>query len=198
VTVTLRPIGPDDKAAVLALNHDHVELLSPMDRDRLAVLQGWADRADVVEVDGAVAGFVLTFAPGTAYDSENYRWHAERFGDGFYYLDRVVVAPVHRGLGVAHAVYDELEEVARPYGRMVLEVNLDPPNEPSLRFHRRRGYTEVGRTGPPGHVVSLLSRELGPVPARPAVAAGRRHVGARAEVDARGRTVLAPPGGGGG
>ena len=70
------------------------------------------------------------------------------------------MAPEHRGAGVAHAAYDELEQVARPYGRLVLEVNTDPPNEPSLRFHRRRGYTEVGRLGEPGHVVSLMSREL--------------------------------------
>jgi predicted GNAT superfamily acetyltransferase len=165
VSLTLRPIGPDDRATVLALNHDHVDLLSPMDGDRLDALRRWADRADVVDVDGEVAGFVLTFAPGTAYDSQNYRWHARRFGDAFYYLDRVVVAPAHRGTGVAHEVYDLLEQVALPYGRMVLEVNLDPPNEPSLRFHRRRGYAEVGRSGPPGHVVSLMSRELAP-PAR--------------------------------
>lgn len=164
MVATLRPIGPDDRAAVLALNHDHVELLSPMDEQRLALLQGWADRADVIEVDGQVVGFVLTFAPGTGYDSQNYRWHAERFGEAFYYLDRVVVSPPHRGRGVAHAVYDELEHLARRYGRMVLEVNADPPNEPSLRFHQRRGYTEVGRLGAPGHVVSLMSRELGPPP----------------------------------
>ena len=160
MAVRLRPIGPGDRAAVLRLNAEHVELLSPLDDDRLTVLEAWADRADVIEVDGEVAGFVLTFGPGTGYDSENYRWHAERFGDAFYYLDRVVVAPEHRGAGVAHAAYDELEQVAQPYGRMVLEVNADPPNEPSLRFHRRRGYTEVGRLGEPGHVVSLMSREL--------------------------------------
>lgn len=160
MVVSLRPIGPADRAAVLALNQDHVELLSPLDGQRLGLLQGWADRADVIEADGAPAGFVLTFAPGAPYDSENYRWYAERFGVEFYYLDRVVVAPAYRGAGVAHAAYDLLEDLATPYGRMVLEVNADPPNEPSLRFHRRRGYTEVGRLGPPGHVVSLMCREL--------------------------------------
>ena len=160
MAVTLRPIGPDDRAEVLRLNAEHVELLSPLDDERLEVLRGWADRADVIEVDGRPAGFVLTFGPGTAYDSPNYRWHADRFGSEFYYLDRVVVAPEHRGTGVAHAAYDLLEEVAATYGRMVLEVNADPPNEPSLRFHRRRGYEEVGRAGEPGHVVALMSREL--------------------------------------
>jgi predicted GNAT superfamily acetyltransferase len=162
--VTLRPIGPEDRALVLRLNHDHVDLLSPMDDDRLTVLQGWADRADVIEVDGRPAGFVLTFAPGAPYDSVNYRWHVERSGGSFYYLDRVVLAPEHRGTGAAHRAYDLLEDLARPYGRMVLEVNADPPNERSLRFHARRGYVEVGRAGEPGHVVTVLSRELDPLP----------------------------------
>ena len=39
-----------------------------------------------------------------------------------------------------------------------LEVNLDPPNEASLAFHRARGYSEVGQLGPTGHTVSLMVR----------------------------------------
>lgn len=166
--VSLRPIGPDDRAFVLRLNRDHVELLSPMDDARLSVLQGWAERADVIEVDGEPAGFVLTFGPGSAYDSENYQWHAERFGTRFCYLDRVVLESAHRGTGAAHRAYDLLEEAARPRGRLVLEVNSDPPNERSLRFHARRGFEEVGRLGGPGHEVVLLSRPLAADPAVPA------------------------------
>lgn len=158
--VSLRPIGPDDRAYVLRLNAEHVELLSPMDDARLTALQGWAERADVIEVDGEPAGFVLTFGPGSAYDSANYRWHAERFGTRFCYLDRVVLEPAHRGAGAAHRAYDLLEDAARSRGRMVLEVNCDPPNEPSLRFHARRGYVEVGRLGEPGYRVALLARTL--------------------------------------
>ena len=75
----LRPITEADVPAVLALNHRFVDLLSPLDAERLLWLVGLADHADVVEVDDRVAGFVLTMAPGAAYDSENYRWHAERY-----------------------------------------------------------------------------------------------------------------------
>lgn len=157
---TLRPITEADVPEVLALNHRFVELLSPLDTDRLAWLTGLADRADVLDVDGAVGGFVLTFRPGTAYDSENYRWFAERYDD-YYYLDRIVVAEHLRRRGLARFVYDAVEEVARDHGRMTLEVNVDPPNDPSLAFHRARGYAEVGRLGAPGHVVGLLVKELG-------------------------------------
>lgn len=165
--VSLRPVGPDDRALVLRLNAEHVELLAPLDDARLTALQGWGGHVDVIEVDGAPAGFVITFEPGSAYDSENYRWYAARFGTGFHYLDRVVLEPAHRGTGAAHRAYDLLEDAARPRGRLVLEVNSDPPNERSLRFHARRGFEEVGRLGGPGHEVVLLSRALAADPAVP-------------------------------
>jgi uncharacterized protein len=144
---------------VLAINHAHVELLAPMDEDRWTRLRELADRFDVVEVDGGFAGFVVTFAPGAAYDSENYRWFSARY-ERFRYLDRVVLDPSVRRRGVGSAVYDELEAVATAYGRMLLEVNVEPPNEPSLAFHARRGYAEVGRLGEPGHRVALMAKEL--------------------------------------
>ncbi len=158
---TLRPIADADVPAVLALNHRFVEMLSPLDADRLAWLVGLADHADVIDVDGEVAGFVVTFRPGTAYDSENYRWFADRYDDAFYYLDRIVVAERFRRRGLAGVVYDAMEAVAREHGRMTLEVNVDPPNDGSLAFHGSRGYAEVGRLGEAGHVVGLLVKELG-------------------------------------
>jgi len=140
----LRPITAADHAAVLALNEAHVELLSPLDKHRLWWLLDLAAHADIIvsELDQRIAGFVLAFAPGTAYDSENYRWFSERFDD-FLYLDRIAIDPAFRRRGLASAVYDELEAAATDRGRMVLEVNHD--NEGSLAFHRARGYVELDR-----------------------------------------------------
>jgi uncharacterized protein len=156
----LRPIAEADVAAVLSLNVRHVDLLSPLDAERLLWLVGLADRADVVDVDGRLAGFVVTFAPGSDYDSENYAWFSHRFGDDFYYLDRIVIAEDMRRMGLAAFVYDAMEDVARGFGRMTLEVNVDPPNLGSLAFHERRGYVELGRRGEPGHVVGLMAKEF--------------------------------------
>jgi predicted GNAT superfamily acetyltransferase len=157
---TLRPITPADVPAVLAWNEAHVELLAPLDAERLDLLLGWADLGCVLTDGGQDVGFVLTFAAGTAYDSSNYRWFSDRY-DAFYYLDRVVVDPSVRRGGVGTRVYDEIEERARGLAPvMCLEVNLDPPNEPSLAFHRRRGYVEVGQDLYDGHLVSLMVKEL--------------------------------------
>lgn len=157
--VQLRPVTEADHDDVLALNLAEVVKLAPMDQPRLVELQGWADRFDVIEVDGGFGGFVVTVAPGTAYDSENYTWFGERY-DRFYYLDRVVLHPHVRRRGVGGRVYDELESVAAAYGRLALEVNLEPPNPGSLAFHAGRGYAEVGRLGDPAHLVSLMTKEL--------------------------------------
>ena len=159
MSVLLRPVPEPDHDEVLALNLAEVVKLAPMDRPRLLELQGWADRFDVIEVEGAFGGFVVTVAPGTAYDSENYTWFGERY-DSVYYLDRVVLHPHARRRGVGRRVYDELETVAADYGRLTLEVNLEPPNEASLAFHTARGYAEVGRLGDPDHLVSLMTKEL--------------------------------------
>lgn len=156
----LRPIAPADHARVLAWNHDHVELLAPMDHDRLLALLGWADLGCVIHDEGRDVGFVLTFPAGTAYDSTNYRWFSGRYPD-FYYLDRVVVDPAVRRTGIGSRVYDEIEDRARASASVLcLEVNLDPPNEPSLAFHRRRGYVEVGQDLFDGHLVSLMVKDL--------------------------------------
>lgn len=158
----LRPMTDDDVPAVLRLNADHVELLAPMDAERLARLRKWATRSDVIQCDDETAGFVLVFGPGTDYDSENYRWFTERFGDRFDYLDRIVIDDRFRRRGLASAVYDEVEASAAPRERLVLEVNIDPPNEPSLAFHRGRGFVEVGQLGPVGHRVSLMAKSSPP------------------------------------
>lgn len=156
----LRRITDLDIPHVLDLNARNVEWLAPLDEDRLHELNEIADMFDVLEADGRFAGFVVTFTPGTSYDSENYRWFTERRGADFYYLDRIVLHEDFRRRGLGGFVYDEVEAVAAKYGRLALEVNLMPRNEVSLAFHARRGFTEVGRLGDGDKMVSLMEKEL--------------------------------------
>jgi predicted GNAT superfamily acetyltransferase len=155
----LRPLQDTDIPAVLALNERNVEALAPMDEPRLRQLRGLAERFDVVEFDGTFAGFVITFAPGTSYDSENYAWFSERHED-FSYLDRIVLHEDMRRRGLGTFVYDEVETAAKARGRLALEVNLVPRNDASLAFHAQRGFAEVGRLGDDQHLVSLMEKEL--------------------------------------
>ena len=157
----VRPLEERDVAAVLALNELEVEKLAPMDEATLRRIHALADRFDVVDLDGDFVGFVITVRPGSDYDSANYRWYAERYGDDYYYLDRVVMTEQSRGHGLGTQVYDALEKRAAPYGRLALEVNIDPPNEVSLAFHTSRGFETVGEvTDEAGHRRAMMVKDL--------------------------------------
>jgi predicted GNAT superfamily acetyltransferase len=44
---------------------------------------------------------------------------------------------------------------------LTCEVNLNPPNQGSIRFHNRIGFHEVGQQeSKPGLTVSLLSKQI--------------------------------------
>jgi uncharacterized protein len=158
MSAVLRPIAEADLDAVVALNERHVELTAPMDRARLVELVAAAEHADVIDVDGSFAGFVITFAVGASYDGAHFASFAERYDD-YCYLDRIVIHEDFQRRGLGTFAYDELEgSCGRPV--FALEVNLDPPNEPSLAFHRARGFTEVGQSEASGHLVSLMVKRL--------------------------------------
>lgn len=157
----IRPLGDDDLAVVLALNNDAVPAVNPHDDASFAELVAIADRSWVADDAGAVAGFLVTFAPGAPYESANYRWLSDRH-DEFRYVDRIVVAETHRGQGVAAALYDTLAHHARAVGApcLLCEVNVEPPNPGSLAFHAAVGWEPIGELQhAPGKVVRFHRRD---------------------------------------
>jgi predicted GNAT superfamily acetyltransferase len=142
---TLRDATPVDFGAILALNDGSICFLSPLAADRLEALHRSAAYHKVVETDGRVAAFLLAFREGAAYDSPNYLWFAERY-PRFLYIDRIVVAPAHRGAGFGARLYEDIAAFAKRSGApwLTCEFDIDPPNPASMRFHGRMGFHEVG------------------------------------------------------
>jgi len=113
-----------------------------------------------VDADGEVLAFAVVLTTRTAYESPNYRWFCDRYAH-FLYLDRIVVSESSRRRGVATIVYEEVENLAAPFGRLVCEVDFEPPNVASLAFHAARGFQQVGRaTNSGGKVLAMLAKEL--------------------------------------
>jgi predicted GNAT superfamily acetyltransferase len=120
-----------------------------------------------MDQDG-VAGFVLAFGSETRHDSVNFRWFAARF-PSFLYVDRVVVSSRCQGSGVGSLLYEAVFAFARRegYERVTCDIDTDPPNPRSERFHDRFGFEVVGsqqveyETGTPIRV-SLRSATLVP------------------------------------
>ncbi len=115
----------------------------------------------MVEIEGEIAAFVLTFAPGSAHDSLDFQWFVSTYADRFLHLDRIVVAQAYRRQGVATSVYRAVERAAKPFDRLVCRVQSDPPDDASLAFHAARGFVEVGKLRRPnGTTSAMLSKEL--------------------------------------
>lgn len=168
----LRLVTPHDTDLIDAttrLNQANVPEVGPVDTDKMTslVAMSWCSLA-ALDATGHLAGFCIVMGPGIPYTSVNYQWFAQRYED-FVYLDRVAVDDTYRRRGVGRLLYTEVERRAKGRSWFTLEVNIVPRNEPSLEFHRRLGFTEVGQQDTGSypeygveHVrVSLLAKPLG-------------------------------------
>lgn len=158
-------LGPQHLEQVLAINNANAPAVGELNCNELKYLVEHALYAliitDLHEID--VQAFCLTFAPGVPYTSPNYRWFSDCYDD-FVYLDRIAVASQYQNKGCGTALYGAVEKymiIDRTAPLLTCEVNLQPPNCGSLRFHQRLGFCEVGQQeSKPGLVVSLLAKTI--------------------------------------
>ena len=143
--VQIRPIRPDDHPDILALNAAWVHFLAPLDADGLEEMEAIADVACVAEDDGKVVGFIIALGDGKSYESPNYAFFEDRY-ERFLYIDRIVIHADAQGKGVGNALYEAVFAQARDahIPLVTCEVDIDPPNDGSLAFHKRMGFVEVG------------------------------------------------------
>ena len=162
-----RSIEVSDLDGVLAINAANVPDVGDIDLDGLAFLVGESAIALAAEHDEVLVGFCVVLAPGSSYASVNYRWFMERYPDALY-LDRVAFAASAQGRGWGTAMYDEVgRRIQNGFADatgLTLEVNVDPPNETSLRFHAKQRFVEVGRQMSHGIEVSLMHRPTSATP----------------------------------
>lgn len=139
------PASADHFAAILALNEEFVHVLAPLSRERLELLDSLASYHRVAIEQNEVAGFVLAFGSDAHHDSVNFRWFAAHY-PSFLYVDRVVVQAQRQGTGVGRLLYRDLFAFARRegYEQVACEIDAEPPNPKSERFHDAFGFREVG------------------------------------------------------
>ncbi len=160
--MAIRDIRRSDLDAVLALNNASGPDILPMTADDLACFFARADYFRVAEVDGKLAGFLIALREGCDCAGDNYRWFNTHH-DAFLYIDRIVLAPDQRGLGLGRALYSDVESFAEVRAPLLTcEVFLEPPNDIAMLFHGTFGFNEVGQQTmqPSGIRVSLLAKEL--------------------------------------
>lgn len=59
------------------------------------------------------------------------------------YVERLVVSPAHRNLGMARALLDASEDLAQETEKTTVGLHVSGGNVPALRLYESRGYEEV-------------------------------------------------------
>ena len=159
----LRNVCKADLEPILRLNESEVPHVGSID---LAKLEWFAEHAAYFRVAArgeSIGAYLVGLRPGTCYASPNYRWFCERYAD-FAYVDRVAVAEYARRQRLASRLYaDFAATVIDAAPVMTCEVNIRPPNESSLRFHRQLGFEQVGslESEDGAKAVAMLVKRLG-------------------------------------
>jgi len=151
-----------DIDAALELNNLNAPAVGEIDRTQLEFLIEHSLYSFAIGADSLHA-FCITFAPGAPYTSVNYQWFSQNYSE-FVYLDRIVVSEKMCNNSLGAKLYAAVEQRMikdRCAPLLTCEVNLNPPNTGSIRFHNRIGFHEVGQQdSKPGLTVSLLAKNL--------------------------------------
>lgn len=160
----LRNLEPRDVEDVVAVNNSGYPAVPMVESSDIEALIEISSLALVAEDENKkLLGFMIAMDPGEIYESENYVFFEGRFTNHLY-IDRIVLTPESQGLGIGSAFYERVFQKARLDGRdtVTCEVNIEPPNPGSLRFHRRWGFVDVDQQPTKGGqvVVQLLQAPL--------------------------------------
>jgi predicted GNAT superfamily acetyltransferase len=160
----VRNIEITDVARVLEINNANTPGVSELTLSELETdIKNCLHALAIDNEHGEVCAFCITFAPDAPDAGVNHQWFADRF-ESFVYLDRIAIDPTYQNLGLGVLLYQSVEQqmiASAQHSLLCCEVNLEPPNPGSLRFHHRIGFTEVGQHSPQqNYLVSMLSKNL--------------------------------------
>jgi len=161
---TTRNIEIADLPQVLEINNANTPGVSELTMTELETdIKNCLHALAIENEKDEVCAFCITFAPDAPDGGANHQWFAERF-ESFVYLDRIAIDSNHQNRGFGALLYQSVEQHMlnlAEHSLLCCEVNLEPPNPGSLRFHKRIGFTEVGQHSPQqGYVVSLLQKSI--------------------------------------
>lgn len=161
---TVRNIESADLTRVLAINNANTPGVSQLTLSELVTDLTNAMHAFAIDDElGEVCAFCITFGPNAKDAGVNHRWFADRYKN-FVYLDRIAIDSNHQNRGLGAVLYQAVEQHmldSAEHSLLCCEVNLEPPNPGSLRFHKRIGFTECGvESTTPGYVVTYLQKLL--------------------------------------
>ena len=153
-----RTLSNDDVESIWSINEQGLPGTGQVSKQELRDLLEISDFSLGAFKEEELLGFVLCLFPGTTYGSPNYAWFNDHF-DAFVYVDRIAVSKDKRNQGIGTLLYQRVVSYAQENSIPVAaEVNLNPPNPGSMRFHHRFRFGEVGIVHHQEKSVTMLMR----------------------------------------
>lgn len=164
----IRPYRPSDLPALAAINAECVPNVSAEDEESLGRLIEMGTCLVAVDQADTPLGFINLIEPGEmAYPSDNLRWLENWMAEGntpdMIYVDRIAIGESARNKGLGAQLYSYVFDQFAHRRMVSCEINDDPPNPGSRRFHERLGFWPVGGVRyRPGYAVQFFVVGLQP------------------------------------
>ena len=155
-----RPLLHEDASSVWIINEQGLPGTGKVTVEEISYLIDISDVSLGVFEHDKMVGFVICLSPNLDYGSLNYAWFNENY-DEFLYVDRIAVATEHRNNGIGSYIYQKLIDISEQKQiPITAEVNLEPPNPGSMRFHHKFDFSEVGVLNHLDKSVTMFLRQM--------------------------------------
>jgi predicted GNAT superfamily acetyltransferase len=158
-----RAMRATDGAQILAINRAGQPGVAALGSPELARLLSLPHEHLVATCGGDVVGYLLAFHRDAPYDGEEFLTFRQLFSEPYLYVDQIAVGSKVRNRGIGRRLYEDIGSIAlrNQVGLVCCEINIVPPNEASLAFHQKLGFTPVTRLlTRDARQVQLLARKL--------------------------------------
>ena len=158
----LRRPEENEMKMLYSLNQSEIPHVNDLSLEEFLSLSKKSIYLKVATLEEKIAGFLMGFDETADYKSLNFLWFKARYPH-FFYIDRIVVSRDFRRQRIGRTLYQDVEQVTQSTsGLITTEVNLNPPNPESLKFHLEFGFKEVGRqnTEAGKKTVCLMTKDL--------------------------------------
>lgn len=139
----IAPTVPSDIDKIWKLNENALPAVNSITKQDFYHFIKIADYFKTIFVGGGLVGYLIALQKGRDYNSVNYKYFEAGY-DKFIYVDRIVIDPDFQNNGLGRAFYYDLSLFSEKVASIITcEVNIIPPNEGSMAFHKSLGFKKV-------------------------------------------------------
>ena len=156
------PFKNNDILSIYSINQANTPKVGSLKSvEKLRELLNMSSLVLAARVNNEIIGFVICLQAGEAYTSLNYKFISKK-AKNFVYIDRIAIKKNYRRSGIGKSLYELIFNYSEKFDLPIYcEVNTKPKNQPSLDFHKKIGFFEIGSNDFKDHSVAYFLKVFG-------------------------------------